>query len=58
MNKKILVEGVETYEDFDYFREAGCDYIQGYYFSKPLNKKEFFRFLKNMNYIVEVDGEL
>ncbi len=58
MNKKILVEGVETYEDFDYFREAGCDYIQGYYFSKPLNKKEFFRFLKNMNDIVEVDGEL
>ncbi len=46
MNKKILVEGVETYEDFDYFRNAGCDYIQGFYFSKPLTKKEFFEFME------------
>lgn len=45
MNKKILVEGVETYEQFDYFRNAGCDYIQGYYFSKPLPKKDFFDFM-------------
>ena len=54
MNKKILIEGVETYEDFDYFRTAGCDYIQGYYFSKPLNRDEFFRFLEATNDIVEV----
>ena len=47
MNKKLLIEGVETYEDFDYFRNVGCDYIQGYYFSKPLEKSEFFDFLKN-----------
>ena len=46
MNKKILVEGVETYEQFDYFRNAGCDYIQGYYFSKPLPKKDFFDFME------------
>lgn len=54
MNKKILIEGVETYEDFDYFRAAGCDYVQGYYFSKPLNRDEFFRFLETTNDIVEV----
>ena len=54
MNKKILIEGVETYEDFDYFRSAGCDYVQGYYFSKPLNRDEFFRFLESTNDIVEV----
>ena len=46
MKKKILVEGVETYEEFDYFRNAGCDYVQGYYFSKPLNKADFFEFLE------------
>ena len=45
MNKKILIEGVETYEDFDYFRNAGCDYVQGYYFSKPLTKSEFCNFI-------------
>ena len=49
MNKQILIEGVETYEDFDYFRNVGCDYIQGYYFSKPLSKNDFFDFLKNYN---------
>ena len=45
MNKKILIEGVETYEAFDYFRNAGCDYVQGYYFSKPLTKADFFKFI-------------
>ncbi len=49
MKKKILIEGVETYEDLDYFRNVGCDYIQGYYFSKPLTKDDFFEFLKNSN---------
>lgn len=49
MNKKILIEGVETYEDFDYFRNVGCDYVQGYYFSRPLTKSDFFEFLKNAN---------
>ena len=49
MNKQILIEGVETYEDFDYFRNVGCDYIQGYYFSKPLSKVDFFEFLKSYN---------
>ena len=46
MDKKILIEGVETYEDFDYFRNAGCDYVQGFYFSKPLTKEALFEFLK------------
>lgn len=49
MNMQILIEGVETYEDFDYFRNVGCDYIQGYYFSKPLSKNDFFDFLKTYN---------
>ena len=46
MDKKILIEGVESYEDFDYFRNAGCDYVQGFYFSKPLTKSDLFEFLK------------
>ena len=50
MNKKILIEGVETYEDFDYFRNAGCDYVQGFYFSKPLTMKDFFEFLRSAKY--------
>ena len=47
MNKQILIEGVENYEDFDYFRNAGCDYVQGFYFSKPLSKAEFIEFMRS-----------
>ncbi len=31
-----LAEGVETEEQFNYFRNIGCEKIQGYYFGKPL----------------------
>lgn len=30
-----ICEGVETKEELDFLREAGCDKVQGYYFSKP-----------------------
>ncbi|MCQ2591360.1 MAG: EAL domain-containing protein [Treponema sp.] len=49
MNKTILVEGIETEESFKIFEKLGCDYIQGYYFSKPLPEEEFIQFLKNHN---------
>ena len=45
LKMKIVVEGVETKEMLDRFSELGCEYIQGYYFSKPLPKDEFVRFI-------------
>lgn len=45
VNKKILVEGVEDKRALDRFSEIGCDYIQGYYFSKPLAVKALKEFL-------------
>ncbi len=35
LNKKCVVEGVETQEEYDFCRSLGCDEIQGYYFFKP-----------------------
>lgn len=49
MNKKILVEGVETENALRRFESIGCDYIQGYYFSKPLSEGEFIFFVTQNN---------
>ena len=39
-------EGVETEEEYKMLKDAGCDIIQGYYFSKPLPAEEFAALLK------------
>lgn len=49
MNKKILVEGVEDKRTLDRFVGLGCDYIQGFYFSKPLNQTDFIAFVNEHN---------
>ena len=40
MKRKILVEGVETKEHVEKLRTLGVDYLQGYFFSKPITKRE------------------
>lgn len=49
MNMEIVVEGIETQEMLDFFTELNCDFIQGYFFSKPIPKPEFIRFIKSRN---------
>lgn len=43
----IVVEGVETEDVLIYFKNLNCDYIQGYYFSKPLPKRDFVDFIRS-----------
>jgi diguanylate cyclase (GGDEF) domain len=43
----VIAEGVETAEQIFTLRVLGCDYVQGYYFSKPLPPDEFEAFVKN-----------
>lgn len=47
MNMQIVVEGIETREMVDLFSELKCDFIQGYFFSKPLPKAEFIKLIEN-----------
>ncbi len=45
MNKKILVEGVETVAQVDLLRKQGVDYLQGFFFSKPVPKDVFLEII-------------
>lgn len=45
MGITVVMEGVETQEQYQYLSGIDCDYIQGYFFSKPLYKKEFEEFV-------------
>jgi predicted signal transduction protein with EAL and GGDEF domain len=37
MKIEVIAEGVETSEQLEELRKLGCDYFQGFWFSKPLN---------------------
>ena len=38
---KIVVEGVETEEEYERIMALGADYIQGYFFGRPCPAEEF-----------------
>jgi EAL domain-containing protein (putative c-di-GMP-specific phosphodiesterase class I) len=46
LGTKIVAEGVETIEMVNALKELGCDYFQGYYYSRPIPKTDFVAFIK------------
>lgn len=42
---KTLAEGVESESQLTELRRLGCDYVQGYYFAKPMSVADFSEFL-------------
>jgi sensor c-di-GMP phosphodiesterase-like protein len=42
---KLVAEGVENQSQYDYLLESNVDFIQGYFFSKPLSRDDFIKFL-------------
>lgn len=45
-NRIIIVEGVEDQAQLDFILESNCEYIQGYFFSKPLQFEPFSQFIQ------------
>ncbi|MBD5146648.1 MAG: EAL domain-containing protein [Ruminococcus sp.] len=46
MNMHIVVEGIETESLVKKFTELNCEYIQGYYYSKPIPESDFVSFMR------------
>ena len=53
---KIVSEGVETLQQFEYLTDNNCDYFQGYYFSKPLCKSDFEDYYREHNLLPSSAG--
>lgn len=47
LSLKIVAEGVETEEQYLFLKSVGCDYIQGYYFSRPVEEERFLYMLRS-----------
>ena len=45
MDLIVLAEGVEKKEHVEALTQMGCDYLQGYYYSKPVPKNEFLQIM-------------
>ena len=50
LDTPVIAEGIETVETADYMRSIGCNYIQGYLYSKPVNEKDFLEILGKLNH--------
>lgn len=53
MGLEIVAEGIETKEQLDRMIELGINFIQGFYFSKPIPEKEFLAFIREHNPLAE-----
>ena len=47
MDMQIVVEGIETENMVKQFTDLQCEYIQGYYYSRPVPKDEFVEFIQS-----------
>lgn len=47
MKLHIVSEGIETKEQLETMEELGIEYIQGFYFSKPLPLLKFIEFISH-----------
>ena len=47
LNMSSLAEGIETLEQKDFFERIGCEYLQGFYFSKPLPEDKIIDIIQN-----------
>lgn len=52
LNLKVVAEGVEEHEDLHLLREFDCEFVQGYYYSRPLTIDDFSQRLSEKGILV------
>lgn len=45
LNIRVIAEGVETQEQVDFLSAIDCDYMQGYFFARPMSAEAFLQFM-------------
>ncbi|STO09201.1 Bacteriophytochrome cph2 [Exiguobacterium aurantiacum] len=53
LGMKVLMEGVETSDQLEWLLNERCDYVQGYYFSRPLREKDVLKHVKSVTTYIE-----
>ncbi len=51
LNLKVIAEGIEEQEQFDFLKQSGCDMLQGYMFCQPQTIKECTKRLRDEKHI-------
>lgn len=49
LDMHVIAEGVENSQQFDFLNAHDCDFIQGYFFSKPVARGELINIIKQNN---------
>lgn len=49
LNSKVVAEGVEDANQVEYLKKVGCDYIQGFYFYRPMDEESFLELLEKQH---------
>ncbi len=50
LDKKSIAEGVEEQSQLDFLKKSGCDFVQGFYYSKALPMEEFLGFIEKQDF--------
>ncbi|HDU8501464.1 TPA: EAL domain-containing protein, partial [Acinetobacter baumannii] len=51
MGLKLVAEGVETEEQVIYLQKQQCDFLQGFFFSRPLHPNQILQYLQTNTHI-------
>lgn len=57
LNAKVVAEGVEDEKQVEFLRKVGCDYIQGFYFYRPMDEKSFLDLLEKQHEETSIDAK-